>query len=113
MDKRMLEGAAARRRLGDSRLIAFLEAARQDGEGVVFAVELATDGLREGEPLEHFVGVRDGATWHLGVRPLGEDTFEIEFGCLAGPNAGDRGMWEVVFKGDEVQSLVQKGRLLY
>ena len=113
VDKRRLQGAAARRMLGDPRLIAFLKAAGRAGEEGVFAVKLACDGLHDGEPLDHFIGAHGGAKWTLEVRQLREDTFEIEFGCLAGPNAGDRGMWEVVFKGDEVQSLVQKGRLLF
>jgi len=95
---------AARKKISDERLIAFLRAAREESQGVL-AVELACDNLDKGKSLDELFYDGDVYGYSLWVQSRGEDTYKIAFSCQAGPTAGDGGEWEVVFDGDTVASI--------
>jgi hypothetical protein len=110
MNQRERSVAAARRRISDARLAAFLHAVRRDE---VFAVKLAEKELYRGHSFDaiFYTGEEDG--FFLSVEPLGGDRFTIEFGCIAGMLAGDAGTWTVAFDGDSVASATVGDRLVY
>lgn len=95
---------AARRLLGDKRVVAFLRAADagQPRQWGIAALRMAHDHLNHsGTPRTLFWPWRGtptkGSGYFLTVRRSGPDQFRIEFGCVAGPHAGDGGEWDVVF----------------
>jgi len=101
---------AARKKISDTRLIAFLRAARKTSSGVL-AVSLACDAFDEGKSLDDLFYDGDIYGYSLRVMLQDEDTYRIEFGCQAGPTAGDGGTWTVAFEGDEVMSI--RGGMTY
>ena len=103
-DETPSEVRKARRVISDERLIAFLRAAR--GDDSVLAITVVNKQLDEGASLDEifFTGEREG--YQLSAARMAESTFEISFGCQAGPLAGDGGEWRVVFVGDAVQAFL-------
>lgn len=93
---------AARKKISDARLNAFLITARHCG---VFAVELACEQLDDGESLDNLFYTGEHHGYHLRVKPLGENRFMIEFSCIPGPLCGDGGEWHVMYDGDMVASI--------
>ena len=87
--------AHARNKIDDERLISFLHCAGKDSSSG--AVEMILDSLGSGKSLDEIF--YDGDTWGftLDVDPIDDLRFSIEFGCAAGPTAGDGGSWEVEF----------------
>ena len=47
--------------------------------------------------------------YSLVAERLSDSKFRIEFGCQAGPSAGDSGTWEVTFEGNSVQNIKTRG----
>lgn len=95
---------AARRLLGDKRVVAFLRtaAAGQAPTWGIRALQMAIAELKQGgTPRTLFWPWRgypaDGSGFFLQARRTGTDAFRIEFGCEAGPTAGDGGEWDVIF----------------
>ena len=95
---------AARRLMGDKRVVAFLRAAGagQPKNWGITALRMANDHLDQyGTPRTLFWPWRGyptkGSGYFLQARRTGTDQFRIEFGCVAGPTAGDGGEWDVLF----------------
>ena len=93
----------ARTVLGDERFLAFLHSAN---EGLrVQAVKFILEALESGDSLDAIF--YDGEDWgfRLDVDQLEEFRFSIEFGCEAGPTAGDGAAWAVEYdsQGDVVR----------
>ena len=84
--------------LGEQRVLAFLRAVRTDGS--CKAVGFVNEQLDNGEPLEDIFFDGNEFGYRMSVKTRGPHLFEVEFGCLVAPLAGDGGMWEVEF--DEV-----------
>jgi len=95
---------AARKKISDTRLIAFLRAARKTSSGVL-AVSLACDAFDEGKSLDDLFYDGDIYGYSLRVIPKEGGKYHIEFGCQAGPMAGDGGAWTVAFEGDVIASI--------
>lgn len=91
---------AARRVITDARLVAFLRAVRD--EPAVFAVQLINEDLDRARNLDAIFGdSEEPYGYGLEVRRRGDD-YEIDFGCQAGPMAGDGGTWLIAFAGETV-----------
>jgi len=101
---------AKRKKTSDVRLIAFLPAARETSSGVQ-TVSFACSVLDEGKSLDKLFYDGHIYGYSLRVVPQGEGRCQIEFGCQAGPTAGDGGTWTMAFDGDEVTSI--RGGLSY
>lgn len=86
---------AARRKLSDERLTAFLRAVR-GGDGVL-AIKLINESLDAGEGLDAIFYDGDEFGYSLPVDRISPSVFLIAFGCQAGPLAGDGGEWMVGF----------------
>ena len=95
---------SARTKLNDARLISFLRAANSGACGVR-AIELACQALDEGLSLDELFYDGDIYGYSLCIDVEGTDKYTIEFGCQAGPTAGDGGEWSVLFAGDKVASI--------
>ena len=95
---------AARRLLGDKRVVAFLRAAAA-GQRLAWgirALHMAVNELDQGGTLRLLFwpwrgAPAEGSGFFLKARRTGTDAYRIEFGCVAGPTAGDGGEWEVIF----------------
>jgi hypothetical protein len=94
---------AARRRISDERLTAFLWAIQDDQD--VYAAQLIRRDLDGGKSLDAIFYTGDEYGFSLSVRRVSEFSFDIRFGCQAGPLAGDGGEWRVSFDGDRVRSI--------
>ena len=81
--------------LGEQRVLAFLRAVRNDGS--CKAVGFVNEHLDSGEALEDIFFDGDEFGYRMSVKTRGQHRFEVEFGCLVAPLAGDGGMWEVEF----------------
>jgi hypothetical protein len=92
----------ARQIISDGRLLAFFRAANRMQARGVFAVELIGDALDRGETLDAIFYDGEDFGYLLSAEQTSGSTYRIEFGCQAGPSAGDGGEWEVSFAGDEV-----------
>lgn len=95
MNSREQNAAAARKRLDDARLIAFFRHVVEEAR--LTAVRLINESLDEGLTLDDifYDGEENGYT--LDVERRSDLEFVIEFGCVAGPTAGDGGKWEVEY----------------
>ncbi|MBK9177632.1 MAG: hypothetical protein IPM46_15145 [Flavobacteriales bacterium] len=90
--------------MGDKRVVAFLRAAAA-GQPLTWgikALRMAMDQLDHGgTPRTFFWPWRgsptEGSGFYLMARRTGTDMYRIEFGCVAGPTAGDGGEWDVIF----------------
>ncbi len=91
--------ANARRRLGDVRLLAFLRWSLTSMEGPfgITACSLVNQELDAGATLAELFITNEDSGFCLEVRRLRPNTFRIDFGCMAGPLAGDGATWEIVF----------------
>ncbi|KXK27600.1 MAG: hypothetical protein TR69_WS6001000044 [candidate division WS6 bacterium OLB20] len=104
-------------KLSDKQVVNFLNAA---SPGSCLAVQLAQDHLKEGKSIKELFtkhsspfGITDEAVYghYIKAHKLSEKRYQIEFGCHAGPLAGDGGTWIVEFdKDDKVVSCDQVGR---
>lgn len=103
MNERECRVCAARMKISDERLIAFFRAIR--GKTRVLAIKLINDHLDEGKRLDEIFYTGKDYGFHLSVKQRSESRYEISFGCIAGPLAGDGGSWEVLFDGDTVRSV--------
>jgi hypothetical protein len=103
MSSREKEIKKARRLLSDKRLVAFLR--KEQEKSSIKAVKLIIEELDSGLTLDEifYTGGEFGFT--VTVRKISADEFNIEFGCAAGPMAGDGGSWKITFNGDEVKSV--------
>jgi hypothetical protein len=79
--------------LGIEPFVQFLRAVRDEDN--CLATQLANTALDEGESVEEmfFTGERLG--FELRVEQVGKRRLRVEFGCVAGPDAGDGGAWSV------------------
>ncbi len=95
--------------LGRDRFTNFIREIRQDQE--CFAVRLINEKLDAGRDLDSIFLTGDRYGFQLTAKDLEGNCFEIEFGCLAGPLAGDGGKWEAHFdtNGSTI-SVVNTGR---
>ena len=103
MNERESRIEAARERISDARLTAFFRAVR-DAPDVV-AVQIANDLLDQGHPLDALFYTGEDYGLELLVDRVSESQYMIAFGCTAGPDAGDGGEWNVVYRGDEVEQV--------
>lgn len=104
MNKRERDARAARQHLSDARLVAFLRAANESETGV-FAISLICEVLDQGKTLDDIFYNGTDFGYMLSVDHMSESSFQIHFGCHAAPLAGDGGLWDVSFTGDEVASI--------
>lgn len=95
----------ARQIISDGRLLAFFRAVNRMHARGVFAVKLIGDALDIGETLDEIFYDGDDFGYLLSAEQTSDSTYRIEFGCQAGPDAGDGGEWEVSFAGDEVLTI--------
>jgi hypothetical protein len=98
----------ARLLVSDARLIAFFHAPFEGS--MPHALAIARDLLGKDDRIDTLFAERNGLEFDLSATQLGEDRFEIFFGCTAGPDAGDGGSWEVTFHGNDVLSVTEKMR---
>ena len=103
MTPREREARRAFTTLGEQRVLAFLRAVRNDGS--CKAVGFVNEQLDNGEPLKDIFFDGDEFGYCMSVKTSGPLLFEVEFGCLVAPLAGDGGTWEVEF--DETGAVVQ------
>src|SRR5438067_1983338 len=98
MTSREIVARRALRTLGADRFVSFVRAIRDTEE--CLAARQLNDELDSGATVDAilFSGKKFG--YHLCVRPTGARRFRIEFGCQAGPLAGDGGTWQVEFAPD-------------
>lgn len=89
--------------LGERRVLAFLRAVRNDGS--CKAVGFINEHLDNGEPIEEIFFDGDEFGYRMSVKTRRPHLFEVEFGCLVAPLAGDGGEWEVEF--DEMGAVAQ------
>ena len=89
----------SRRDFGEKRLLSFLRWSLQTLHmpGDILACTLVNKALDEGRTLGDLFGTRSPDGYKLKISLLPDHTYRIEFGCHAGPEAGDGGEWEVVF----------------
>ena len=109
MNEREKAVHAARASISDARLTAFLRAANTSDGDSVFAVKLINERLASDRSLDAIFYDGDGYGYSLAVESLFNSTYRIDFGCQAGPLAGDGGSWEVEFDGDSVQEITNRG----
>lgn len=82
--------------LSNARIINFLRHIKNDSD--ITAVEIANEHLDAGKSLEELFKKKKGGYGHfIRVDEMGPNTFKIEYGCQAGPLAGDGGDWTVGF----------------
>jgi hypothetical protein len=101
--RRLLGGQPARQRgveralktLGAGRFMTFIRAVRPLDD--TLAVKLMAEALDEGQSLERLFYTGEQLGFTLDVTRLAGETFRIEFGCVAGPLAGDGSEWIVTF----------------
>jgi hypothetical protein len=107
--------------VGDVRLAAFLSAAAAIGSRPL-AVTLANDRLDRHESLDalfpterrsleedqHGHSLCFSLCFSLSAQPISESIYRIDYGCTAGPDAGDGGTWVVEFDGDAVRAIEQE-----
>jgi len=105
MNEREQQVHSARQVLSDERLVAFLQAASNMENCDVLGVELICKALDEGKSLDEIFYNGDDFGYLLSVERTSGSEFKIDFGCQAGPLAGDGGEWWVSFAGDRVQSI--------
>ena len=91
---RLREIKRSRRIPGDERLLAFLRWVRDEE---VLACKLIRAELNKGAGLEVLAGTGGENGYTLEVEPQPDGMYEITFGCLGGPDAGDGGIWRVKF----------------
>ena len=104
MNKRERDIRAARQHLSDARLVAFLRAANESEYGVL-AIRLICEALDQGKTLDDIFYNGTDFGYMLSVDHMSESSFQIHFGYHAAPLAGDGGLWDVSFTGDEVASI--------
>ncbi len=96
----------ARELLGDERLISFLRFVNEKSDRNisisrdVYAVKLINRKLNQGLSLDEIFYTDSNFGFTLSVSELDELRFLIEFGCQAGPDAGDGARWYVRFNPD-------------
>jgi len=95
--------------LKKERIINFLRYIKKDND--VFAVEIINTQLDKGMELDLiFKKDANGFGYSLSAKKLSEDKYKIEFGCQAGPLAGDGGEWEVSFDGGDKVMVCSGGK---
>ena len=89
----------SRHLLGSKRLRSFLRWSVQtmDEEDEMPACTLAIQELKAQRPLADLFSDGSPHGFSLRIEKVCINTFRIEFGCQAGPAAGNGGQWEVVF----------------
>ena len=89
----------SRHLLGTKRLRSFLRWSVQtmDEEDEMPACTLAIQELKAQRPLADLFSDGSPHGFSLRIEKVCINTFRIEFGCQAGPAAGNGGQWEVVF----------------
>lgn len=89
---------SARRALnsvGNGRFVAFMRAIRH--EQSPHAVKMMNEALDSGNDAEETLLAGDEYGYNLDVRRVGPRRYWINFGCIAGPLAGDGAEWEVQY----------------
>lgn len=117
LSERERQAVAARKLLGDSRIVAFLRAV--GAETGILAVNLAIRDLDEGASLDAMFRPAEGDTLFDAIGAIGytlrakrrpDGSFTIAFGYVAGPLAGDGAHWRVMFREDDVESVEEESR---
>jgi hypothetical protein len=85
----------SRHLLSDAQLTALFRKMAEEAGHPVLAVTLINRPLNRGESLGKIFYTGESTRFHLSVKPRSRSQFEIEFGCVAGPMAGDGGTWIV------------------
>lgn len=85
----------------NQRIINFLRYLNKEDKGIL-AIKLINGELDKGVDLD-LILKKDakGFGYSLRAIKISEDKYKIEFGCQAGPLAGDGGEWEVIFDGSD------------
>ena len=84
--------------LGEERFSAFVHAVGDDSP--IIAVRRMREALDAGTALDAIFFTGDEFGFELSAASIGPNRFAIEFGCQAGPLAGDGGAWEVQYEAD-------------
>lgn len=88
----------ARKKLTDELLLEFL---REMGESPdTLAIKLINEALNEGRSLDEIFYQGGVYGYNLVARDVDENTIELEFGCQAGPLAGDGNYYWLIFDDD-------------
>lgn len=95
----------ARQIISDGRLLAFFRAVNRMQARGVLAVKLIGDALDRGKTLDAIFYDGEDFGYLLSIEHISGSTYRVEFGCQAGPDAGDGGEWEVSFASDEVLTI--------
>jgi hypothetical protein len=99
--QREKEAAKARLELGDDRLLRFLQAtldprfASKVMRWGVSGCEHIKEELAKGKGLDEIFYTGDKYGFILDAKRLGDRKYRVEFGCEAGPLAGDGAVWLV------------------
>lgn len=105
MNEREVGIRQARTEIGDVRLIVFLQTADVRHGDHVLALRLIQGhcASETSESLDAVFYDGDIYGYSLAAERLSDSKFRIDFGCQAGPTAGDGGNWLVDFNGDAVR----------
>ena len=89
--------------LTHKRIINFLRHIKDTAD--ILAVELINEQLDKNKSLNDILKKENG--FFVNSRKISDNKYKIEFGCQAGPEAGDGGKWTVSF--DEKDNVVECG----
>jgi hypothetical protein len=93
----------ARRKISDDLLVEFFRFVR--GNDRLICTSIINKELDKGNSLDTIFYTGDKFGYHLSVKAISDSLLEISFGCVAGPMAGDGGLWKVLYAGDKVVSV--------
>ena len=95
--------------LGVEVFRAFVRSIRADASCI--AVRLCNEALDSGRSTAEIFFTGEEFGFQLQVARLSEFRFTVEFGCLAGPLAGDGGEWDVIVdRTGAIVRAVQRGK---
>jgi hypothetical protein len=86
--------------LGNDWFISFSKAINSERDQKITAVKLMNEAIIRGEDIESIFFTDDESGFSLLIQPLEKNSSKVEFGCAAGPLAGDGGEWIVRFEPD-------------
>ncbi len=95
--------------LGTDRFTSFIRFVQGDTDCI--AVRLMSEKLSAGSDIYEIFLTGEEFGFTLSSTPIEENLFQIEFGCQAGPLAGDGGEWKVQYNPDGSVSKVVPGSM--
>lgn len=102
-----------RKILSDERLDSFFAMLSEDEPSrCVLAVKLLREERAEGASYDEIFYTGDSHGYHLQVKKIEGERYEIDFGCQVTGTAGDGGVWEVLLKEEGIESIELKSMML-